>query len=41
MSDQNVDDPNISTIEPDPYYWEETVGLHPAEESEDQEQSQS
>ncbi|EXK26234.1 hypothetical protein FOMG_17204 [Fusarium oxysporum f. sp. melonis 26406] len=36
-----VDDPTISTIEPDPYYEEEIVEIYSAEKGEDQRQSQS
>ncbi|RKK90774.1 hypothetical protein BFJ68_g16369 [Fusarium oxysporum] len=38
---QEVDDPTISTIEPDPYYEEEIVEIYSAEKGEDQRQSQS
>ncbi|KAH7108783.1 hypothetical protein EDB81DRAFT_736943, partial [Dactylonectria macrodidyma] len=41
ISSQEVDDPIINTIEPDPYYEEEPVGLYSAEEREDQRQPQS
>ncbi|KAH8662639.1 hypothetical protein BGZ61DRAFT_304717, partial [Ilyonectria robusta] len=41
ISSQEVDDPIINTIEPDPYYEEEPVGLYSGEEREDQRQPQS
>ncbi|RSL40959.1 hypothetical protein CEP51_016635 [Fusarium floridanum] len=41
ISSQEVDEPTITTIEPDPYYEEEAVELYSAEEHEDQRQPQS
>ncbi|KAI8710713.1 hypothetical protein NCS52_01552300 [Fusarium sp. LHS14.1] len=41
ISSQEVDDPTITTMEPDPYYEEEAVELYSAEEHEDQRQPQS